>query len=65
MNSFKTIISFFYSGQQLVSQLQTQNPELFNSLRQQMGGITRPGAGDGTNPDGTPPNNQQPQQPPQ
>lgn len=54
-------ISRLYSGQQLVSQLQNQNPELFNSLRQQMGGTARPGAGDGS--DGTPPNNQ-PQQPP-
>lgn len=54
----------FHSGQQLVSQLQNQNPELFNSLRQQMGGIAR-APGDGANPgaDGTPPNNQ-PQPPP-
>ncbi|KAJ6636715.1 Small glutamine-rich tetratricopeptide repeat-containing protein alpha [Pseudolycoriella hygida] len=54
--------SIFETGQQLVSQLQNQNPELFNSLRQQMSNVARGGTGDGNNPgtDGTPPNNQPP-----
>jgi len=56
--------SIFETGQQLVTQLQNQNPELFNSLRQQMGNVTRGPTGDGNNPgpDGTPPNNQPPSQ---